>query len=151
MDMENKRISRAQRYKEKRHHFKFKLLTGLFCIFWATVLLMFTSATEFDTLFHVGIPIFRWNPIPNFMDLFKFNDFNIIHRNYFIVKLGHFIGFAFLDFMIYLNCGKKRTALIITILFASTTEIFQLFTFRDGRIYDILIDSAGAWLSYKKD
>lgn len=147
----NSGLSRVHSYKVKNDKIRFKLVTGLFCILWATVLLLFTSSTHFDALFHVTIPVFRWNSSPHFMDLFKFTDFNIIHKNYLIVKLGHFVGFAFLDFLIYLNCGNKRTAMMITVFFAISTEFLQLFTFRDGRIYDMLIDSAGAWLSYKKD
>jgi hypothetical protein len=141
------RLSRVQRFAKKRS--EQKLAQGLLVVCWTLLLLILTSSSNFNGLFHFNLPLFKWNPSPDFMDLFNFHDFNIIHKHYFIVKLGHFVGFAFMEYLIYRFCGSKGWAIVITVLFAISTEILQLFTFRDGRIYDMLIDSAGAWLSYR--
>jgi VanZ family protein len=38
----------------------------------------------------------------------------------------------------------RPSSLLVSILFALATEIIQLYLNRDGRLYDVLIDSAGA-------
>ena len=63
-----------------------------------------------------------------------------------IVKTGHFIGFAIFDFLLF--NWKKNHKVAIAVVFALTTEVFQLFMGRDGRLYDLMIDSLGVITIY---
>ncbi|WP_047150849.1 VanZ family protein [Aneurinibacillus tyrosinisolvens] len=117
------------------------------CI-WALILGVFTSVNRLDTILFDHTLKFQWISTPDFYDLFKFSDINLIHSYWITVKLGHLIGFAFLEWLIYFSSKDHRKAIIFTVLFAITTEILQLFLARDGRLYDIIIDSTGGILSY---
>jgi VanZ family protein len=51
--------------------------------------------------------------------------------------------------ILFLNVLRKpKPALLMAILFAASTEVFQLYFNRDGRLYDVAIDSLGAVLSF---
>ncbi len=117
-------------------------------IIWAIVLLFFTCVANFSNIFYFDIPQFKLDPHPDLLQLFNFSDFNLIHHHFVIVKLGHFFGFAIFDFLVFLWSGNRKLAITMTISFAILTEFLQIISFRDGRIYDMMIDSAGAFMTY---
>jgi hypothetical protein len=87
---------------------------------------------------------FKWVSSPNFWSFFYWADISKIHHNFVIVKIGHFIGFGIFDLLLFHWKSSHKEALGISFTFALLTEILQLFFGRDGRLYDLIIDSLGA-------
>jgi VanZ family protein len=100
-----------------------------------------------ESLLSLGNVDFTWNESPNFSSFFSFYDITIIHKWWFMVKFGHFIGFAIMKLLLYWWLKDKKIATIVSIMFAAFTEILQLFFGRDGRLYDIVIDSMGVLIA----
>jgi VanZ family protein len=119
----------------------------LLVFLWIIVLSVLTCTTNLEALFQNSSIQFSFNPYPNYSNFFIF-DMTQIHPSWVLVKFGHFIGFGILDLLILNLIGKHKTALSLAILFATSTEIFQLYFNRDGRLYDVIIDSLGAVLVY---
>ncbi len=127
-------------------------------VIWGIVLCVNTWTGNFESFIDFQSVSFHWNSSPNFMSFFNLTDLTLIHRNFVIVKLGHFTGFAIMDFLIYSMLKSHKRSVAISILFALFTEIMQLFFGRDGRLYDLVIDSLGVfsvfaaikWASIKK-
>jgi VanZ family protein len=69
-------------------------------------------------------------------------------RFWILSKIGHFSGFFILDCLLLNLFRERKVSLLLSILFAIVTELAQLFVGRDGRIYDMVIDSSGALLAY---
>lgn len=112
---------------------------------WAAVLGYFTcSATPF--LFHLSGFTFQGHP--RFKQLFMM-DFAFSNPIYTISKIGHFLGFMGLDLLLSLRLKRPIPALVLAILFGVSTEFLQLMFNRDGRLYDIVIDGLGAFISYR--
>ncbi|ASS65896.2 VanZ like family protein [Paenibacillus sp. RU4T] len=111
---------------------------------WALVLLVFTGTENLNNLLLHKQLVFVFNPEPDFAEFFNWTDVTRIHHVWVIVKLGHFIGFAILDLLVFNWLRNRPASLLISILFALATEILQLYLNRDGRLYDVLIDSFGA-------
>ncbi|WP_409348222.1 VanZ family protein [Paenibacillus gyeongsangnamensis] len=116
-------------------------------ILWALVLFIFTCNISLHALLNDKI-LFIINPHPKYRDLFIYLDYNLVHPYWIIVKLGHVIGFAIMDFLLFWWTRKRTYAALLTITLALLTEILQLFFNRDGRIYDVVIDSVGILISY---
>jgi VanZ family protein len=115
--------------------------------FWSIVLSVLTCTINLEALFYDHTIQFLFNSHPNYSDFFKF-DLTHIHPKWVLVKFGHFAGFGIMDILIFNLIRKHKSALLIAIFFASSTEIFQLYFNRDGRLYDVIIDSLGVILSY---
>ena len=96
----------------------------------------------FSEHFHFDV-----NPHPQFVDLFIFNDI-ILSPVWWVAKLSHFFGFAIFDGLLILLVRNKHITFGVSVAFAIFTEVIQLYFYRDGRLYDIIIDSFGAYLMY---
>ncbi|AJY73472.1 VanZ family protein [Paenibacillus beijingensis] len=120
----------------------------LLAMSWTSILFIFTCTVSLSMLLKHQYIHFNFNPDPHFRQFFRLMDINKIHDEWIVVKLGHFIGFAIMDVLLFNMVRRKNTALLLSILFAIVTEIFQLYFHRDGRLYDVLIDSSGALISY---
>ncbi|KLT18608.1 membrane protein [Neobacillus vireti] len=112
-------------------------------IFWVLFLLLNTWTESIERLIYLHTFGFRWISKPDFLSFLNFNDFTVIHPEFIKIKLGHFIGFAVLDFLLFNLIKRHKYSVCISIAFAFLTEILQLFFGRDGRLYDIMIDSLG--------
>ncbi|WP_186445522.1 VanZ family protein [Paenibacillus cremeus] len=114
---------------------------------WAVILGVLTCDLSLNGLFYRQAIHFSINPHPDFFELFKL-DLRFVHSHWTIIKLGHFIGFAIMDALLWNMTRKRGASALLSIAFAVSTEILQLYFNRDGRIYDMLIDSAGVLASY---
>jgi VanZ family protein len=119
----------------------------LLVFLWFIVLSVLTCTTNLESFFQNYSIQFIFNPHPMYSNFFIF-DIAQIHPRWMLVKFGHFVGFGMLDILILNLIKKHKTALCLAILFAASTEIFQLYFNRDGRMYDVIIDSLGAVLFY---
>jgi glycopeptide antibiotics resistance protein len=119
----------------------------LLVFLWIIVLSVLTCTTKLEAFFQNYSIQFIFNPHPIYSNFFIF-DIAQIHPKWMLVKFGHFVGFGILDLLILSLIRKHKTALYLAILFAASTEIFQLYFNRDGRLYDVIIDSLGAILFY---
>lgn len=75
-------------------------------------------------------------------------DIHLGSRSWLISKIGHFSGFFIFDALLFELLRKRNLAASFAILFGVSTELLQLCFARDGRLYDMVIDSLGVGLSY---
>lgn len=120
-----------------------KLLDRSIVIIWGMFLAINTWTENLEQLLNFKSLGFHWVTNPNFRSFFYFYDLTLIHQNFIVIKLGHFTGFAIMDLLIYRLVRNHKWSVSISILFALLTELLQLFFGRDGRLYDLLIDSFG--------
>ncbi|MCM2535891.1 VanZ family protein [Neobacillus pocheonensis] len=113
-------------------------------IVWGAILGLNTWTDNLGNLIRFQSIGFRWISSPNYWSFFYLADITRIHHDFVIVKIGHFIGFALFDFLIFNWKQSHKRAFAVSFTFALTTEILQLFFGRDGRLYDVTIDSLGA-------
>ncbi|WP_413307877.1 VanZ family protein [Bacillus sp. 1P10SD] len=124
----------------RRHKNLVKLIV---IILWGLFLLLNTWTESIEKLMYLHTFGFKWIPNPDFLSFFNFNDFTAFHPEFIKVKLGHFIGFAVLDLLLLYLLKSHKYSIGISIGFAFITEFVQLFFGRDGRLYDLAIDSLG--------
>ncbi|MFD0696481.1 VanZ family protein [Paenibacillus sp. GCM10027628] len=118
----------------------------LVCL-WFFVLVVLTCTVNLEALFYNHTIEFTFNLHPQLSELLKM-DLTQIHPKWVMVKFGHFLGFGMMDVLLFNLIRKQKPALFIAILLAVLTEICQLYFNRDGRLYDVAIDSAGIFLSH---
>lgn len=120
----------------------------LLIILWGLFLLLNTWTESIERLIYLHSFGFRWVSNPDFLSFFYFNDLTLIHPEFLKVKFGHFIGFAIMDVLLFNLFRSHKYSIGISIIFAFLTEFLQLFFGRDGRFYDLAIDSFGVLSVY---
>lgn len=120
----------------------------LLVIVWGMFLGMDTWTDNLGAFLRFQSLHFRWIASPDFLSFFNFNDLTKFHHFFIIVKIGHFIGFGVFDFLLYHWLNNHKKAIGFSVVFALLTEILQLFFGRDGRLYDLIIDSLGVITVY---
>lgn len=110
---------------------------------WATTLGYFTCSAN---PFQWNVSSFQFNLHANYADLFLM-DIHLRRMDWVVPKLGHFTGFVVMDLLLYSLVRRKWLAAFLAVLFAISTETFQLYFARDGRLYDMAIDSLGVLTS----
>ncbi|MEH6908283.1 VanZ family protein [Neobacillus drentensis] len=119
------------------------LIKILLVILWGLFLLLNTWTESIERLIYLHSFGFRWVSNPDFLSFFYFHDFTLIHPEFIKVKFGHFIGFAIMDILLFNLLRSHKYSIVLSIIFAFLTEFLQLFFGRDGRFYDLAIDSFG--------
>jgi hypothetical protein len=120
----------------------------LLVIIWGCILALHTWTENLGDLLRLQSIGFRWISSPNYLSFFNFTDITRIHHDFVVVKTGHFIGFAIFDLLLFNWKKNHKVAIAIAVIFALTTEVLQLFMGRDGRLYDLMIDSLGVMTVY---
>ncbi|MEK5445915.1 VanZ family protein [Paenibacillus sp. FSL R7-0331] len=116
-------------------------MKALMLFLWGIVLFIFTCAADSSFWSKGAMPYFHLTPSPDFRNLLQMD---IRYTEIFITrKIGHFVGFAIFGMLLYRINKSYIQSIVWSILFAVSTEIFQLYFGRDGRIYDMVNDSAG--------
>lgn len=108
---------------------------------WGVALLVFTCAADSNFWVTGTLPTFRFAASPDFHNLLKLDWMN--SPAYIIRKIGHFMGFLMFGVLLFTVLKKYIASILYSVAFAVSTEIFQLYFGRDGRLYDVVIDSAG--------
>ena len=91
--------------------------------------------------------LFQFNVTPKWSDLLITSDIDPTDHFYLFQKVGHFTAFGLLYALLFNWIRKYKTAFILCGSYAILTEILQLFFYRDGRLFDVLIDLTGISLS----
>ena len=112
-------------------------------ILWGLFLLVNTWTESIERLIYLNSFGLKWVSNPDFSSFFYFNDLILIHSEFIKIKLGHFVGFAIMDFLLFNLLRSHKYSIVLSITFAFFTEFLQLFFGRDGRFYDLVIDSFG--------
>ncbi|MFK9089931.1 VanZ family protein [Bacillus salipaludis] len=141
--MEHRQLQSSRMYKKKKPQ-KHKLFVKMvLVILWGLFLLLNTWTENLEQLLELQSLGFKWVSTPDFKSFFYFYDLTLVHPDYLKVKLGHFIGFAIMDVLLFKLLRSHKYSIGISIIFAFLTEFLQLFFGRDGRLYDLIIDSLG--------
>lgn len=117
-------------------------------LLWGIFLGIHTWTENLEALLQFQSIKFEWHSSPNFLEFFNFYDIRLIHPHWFWIKLGHFTGFAIMDVLLFIWLKNHKQSILISVAFAFITEVLQLFFGRDGRLYDLLIDSFGVLSVY---
>lgn len=75
-------------------------------------------------------------------------DLQLDNPEWWLTKSGHCVGFGVEEILLYKIFGKRGVAVTGTITFAVLSEWLQIPLGRDGRMYDVLIDSFGVVASW---
>ncbi len=118
-------------------------------IVWALFLGLHTFTDNLENLLSHQSINFTWHSSPYYHNFFNVSDITWIHPNFYLIKFGHFIGFGILDLFIFLWLTSHRKSMLLTFNFAVFTEVLQLYFGRDGRLYDVIIDSLGIVMVYQ--
>jgi hypothetical protein len=129
--------------KKRKTQKSLTLIKILLVILWGLFLLLNTWTESIERLIYLHSFGFRWVSNPDFLSFFYFHDFTLIHPEFIKVKFGHFIGFAIMDILLFNLLRSHKYSIVLSIIFAFLTEFLQLFFGRDGRFYDLAIDSFG--------
>jgi VanZ family protein len=117
-------------------------------IIWGIILLLHTWSSNLGALLRYQTISFTWVASPNYLSFFYLQDISTIHHYFIIVKTGHFVGFAIFDYLLFKWLRNHKQSLVLSISFALMTEILQLYFGRDGRMYDLVIDTMGIYSVY---
>jgi hypothetical protein len=125
-----------------------RFIEGTATVTWSCILFLFTCTHNLEAFMFHEHAQFRWGGHIQFHDLLTVSDAHVLDPFWLFVKLGHFCGFAIIDLLLAHFLHRPRLASCLTILFAVLTELLQLGFGRDGRLYDIFIDSLGViWIA----
>ncbi|MEH7074906.1 VanZ family protein [Neobacillus drentensis] len=122
---------------------RFLFIKVIMIILWGLFLLVNTWTESIERLIYLHSFSLKWVSNPNFMSFFNFHDITLIHSEFIKIKLGHFIGFAIMDYLLFNLLRNHKYSIGLSTIFAFLTEFLQLFFDRDGRFYDLVIDSLG--------
>lgn len=120
-----------------------KTLNLFLVMAWGIVLCFPIFTDNLEALLSHQTVNFTWNSTPDFHRFLYFSDITLIHPFFYVVKLGHFIGFAILDLLLFNWLSSHSKSVLLAFGIAVLTEVLQLFFGRDGRLYDVMIDSLG--------
>lgn len=67
----------------------------------------------------------------------------IENKQWLLRKVGHFVSFGALAVLLAPRSGSRRASFAVAVSYAVVTELLQLHFHRDGRLFDIVIDTAG--------
>ncbi|WP_066067695.1 VanZ family protein [Neobacillus soli] len=143
--LQSNRLTENRKRKIQKQKLFIKLIM---VVLWGLFLLLNTWTESIERLMYLHTFGFKWVSNPNFSSFFYFHDLYLIHPEFIKVKLGHFIGFAVMDFLLFNLLKRHKYAIGISITFAFLTEFLQLFFGRDGRLYDLVIDSLGVLMVF---
>jgi hypothetical protein len=136
-----------QRIHLKRKSFN-KVIKITAIVLWGLFLSIHTWTKSLEDLLQFHSVGFKWDLSPNLLSFFYFDDLAITDPVFLKIKLGHFIGFAIMDLFIFCFFKSHKYSIGISITFAFLTEFLQPFFGRDGRLFDLCIDSLGVLSVY---
>ncbi|WP_438315722.1 VanZ family protein [Sporosarcina sp. FA9] len=123
-------------------------LTRLFTLLYMLIILVAICNADPHAFLYDQVVSFNINPSPTFSDLFLVEGIYLTSSFYLIQKVGHLSVFGLLYIFLLRGFNNTKTALLVSIIFAFSTEIAQLYFNRTGRLVDVAIDLIGILLAY---
>lgn len=111
-------------------------------IVWAGAIFALTCASDSGFWQKNEAPRFHWTKAPDYSELTLFKP-EIGNKQWMLRKVGHFVSFGALAVLLVLGSGSRRAGFAVAVSYAVLTELLQLHFHRDGRLFDIAIDTAG--------
>ncbi|GHH97399.1 VanZ family protein [Neobacillus kokaensis] len=121
-------------------------MRGLFVLFWAGMIFVFTCTASFNGLMDTGEIRFYINPTPHFSELLAPLPLQL-SGGFLIQKFGHAFAFFILTALLQIAFQSKKLVFSLATFYAALTEFLQLFFTRDGRLFDVGIDTIGILLA----
>lgn len=115
-------------------------------LFWMLSIFVFTCTANFTELLASGAVRFQWDVHPQLSELLEPMP-DQIDGAFLIQKIGHLSAFFILALLLQTKVRSKFAVFLFSVCYAIMTELLQLYFTRDGRLFDIGIDSAGILLS----
>ncbi|WP_158598255.1 VanZ family protein [Falsibacillus albus] len=112
-------------------------------LLFALLIFVFTCSESFVDLFFYGKIHFDVNPHPNFNELFYYSFVDFQDPIYVLQKIGHMTCFFILTLLLYSWLKRTPIVFVIAVGYACLTEFLQIIFNRDGRIFDVFVDSFG--------
>ena len=112
----------------------------LFCLF------VFTCTESLSLLLSDYEVTFRFNPFPDGLSFFHNDLINASDPTYISQKLGHFLFFLLLAYLVYWAWKSVGLVVMVSVAAALSTEVAQLYFSRSGRLLDVGFDLAGMLL-----
>lgn len=116
-------------------------------LFWTGLVFIFTCTTSLEDLLQQGIITFKWTSQPNFSE-FLYPLPTGFDEAFITRKMGHAVSFFILTLLVYYRFLSVKMMIAMSLLYASITEILQLFFQRGGRLFDIGIDGIGIVVAF---
>ena len=119
-------------------------MRGLLCAGWIGLLFVFTCIWDVTEMNGAS----SWVPqLSQHPDWSKFFSGYRLEGDMLVRKIGHVLGFAVLQILLYRRLRSYAAAMAATAAVAVLTELLQPLFFRGGRALDVLVDLAGMALA----
>ncbi|MDF2719164.1 MAG: VanZ family protein [Paenibacillus sp.] len=111
-------------------------------IAWAAAIFVLTCASDSGFWMNHRPLSFQWVGSPDYAELLSFKT-DYASMEMIVRKVGHFISFGLFAVMFVWLGGSRKSSFAVAVLYAVSTEMMQLHFARDGRLSDMMIDTAG--------
>jgi VanZ family protein len=122
----------------------FRILT----VMWAVIILVGSCTSDPQLFIYNQYVNFEFEKSPNISQLLIISDFQLDSTFFLFQKIGHFAGFALLFFFLFNWIKNYKGTFVLCLMFALLTEILQLYFHRNGRFYDVGVDTIGMIFGY---
>ena len=120
----------------------------LAALFWAAGILVVMCTSNAEAFLYEQTlnyePIFK----PDFFEFFRTSDIALTESFYLLQKTGHMLSFGILYILVFNWLQSHYKAFGISVLFAFSSEVIQLFFQRNGRLFDVGVDLIGILFAY---
>jgi VanZ family protein len=118
------------------------MVRSVVLIIWAGLIFLFTCTESMEQFLQQGVITFSWSKYPDITE-FWYPLPPELEASFISRKLGHALSFFILSILIFIVSLSKRKMVAISLFYAVTTEVLQLFFRRGGRLFDIGFDAIG--------
>lgn len=113
-------------------------------ILWSALLLFGVLVSSVTNLMHLRYVNIQLVPHPDWRGFFRMDFYDHLEEHgWYVAKFGHLVGFGIFDVLLTLAFRRPSSSPFIAFSFAVFTELLQIPFGRDGRFYDVYIDTLG--------
>lgn len=113
-------------------------------IAWIILLLIGIFASSITALLHLSSLQFSIVPAPYWPQFYWMDLYSHLNSPaWWLTKFGHLVGFGIMELLMTFALRRTMVSSLLTFLFACGTELLQIPFGRDGRLYDVCIDTCG--------
>jgi len=115
-------------------------------LIWGGFIFICTCTSDFNILAETGEIRFLWDSQPDFSELLLPLP-EELNSAFILQKSGHIIAFLVLTVLLLEKIKSQAVGFALALICAVFTEFLQLYFGRDGRLFDIGIDTVGIFLA----